>query len=315
MATYPNDAIWSAENVFSTLNSVEFTNTGATTDFNLGAFAGSVGEVFAIVDSVVQSTTSYTLSNSGGTVNFSAAPNASNLTLRTLTIPSQYQQLQSVDQFYTINYSNTATTLVNGNNYIINGVATEFAIPENINPGTKNEIFVLVDGTIQPNDAYTWPSSGLDINGIDISPALTSNAQLEIRVFSPSSEFTDRKDSMADRKPDIGYSQGRSFDSLSFESQAGYESYRLRSRRPKRTYQLTYTNITGIEKQALQSFYDDRSGNFEKFTFDLDHINESGSVTVRFEGESLDFQHKGTRSSALIDNYYDATISFKESFI
>jgi len=315
MATYPNDASWSAENVFSALNSVEFTNTGATTDFNLGVYVNTVGEVFAIVDSIVQETTTYTLSNSGGTVNFLTAPDASNLTLRSLSIPSEYKKIQSVDQFYTVNYSNTSTTVVDSNTYIINGVDTAFAVPVDVIPSAKEQIFVIVDGTVQPNDSYTWPSATLGTVGIDISPALDTPSSLEIRVISGTSRYTSRKDSMADRKPDIGYSEGRSFDSVSFESQAGYESYRLRSRRPKRTYELTYTNITGIEKQALQSFYDARSGNFEKFTFDLDHINGIGNVTVRFEGENLDVQHKGTRSSNLIDNYYDVTIRLKESFI
>ena len=90
--------------------------------------------------------------------------------------------------------------------------------------------------------------------------------------------------SLADRKPDKGITAERIFDTISFNSQAGYEKRRLRSRRSKRNYSINYTNITGVEKSAIENFYNARSGEFEAFTFDLSHINESGNITTRFDG-------------------------------
>lgn len=90
--------------------------------------------------------------------------------------------------------------------------------------------------------------------------------------------------SIANRKPDRGYSEDRIFDMAFFESQAGYESRRLRSRRAKRRYAITYTNINGYYMNAIRDFYNARFGNFEAFYLDLSYLNQSGTVTVRFDG-------------------------------
>ena len=65
---------------------------------------------------------------------------------------------------------------------------------------------------------------------------------------------------MADRKPDSGIESSRTFDVTTFTSQAGYEKRRLKSRRSKRNYDLEYSAITGVEKTAIETFYNARSG-------------------------------------------------------
>lgn len=89
---------------------------------------------------------------------------------------------------------------------------------------------------------------------------------------------------MSNRKPDRGYAEERTFDMIPFESQAGYETRRLRSRRPKRRYTLNYTNLNGFYMNAIRDFYNARYGNFEAFFFNLEYLNQSGLVSVRFDG-------------------------------
>jgi hypothetical protein len=114
--------------------------------------------------------------------------------------------------------------------------------------------------------------------------------------------------SMTDHKPDTGYSIDRTYSSIIFESEAGYEKRRLRSRRPKRGINLTYTNVTGLERTAIENFYNARSGEYESFNFDLSHINETGIIVVRFDG-SLQVQQVLSAGANLLSNFY--TISFK----
>jgi hypothetical protein len=131
---------------------------------------------------------------------------------------------------------------------------------------------------------------------------------LSIRVYDSTVETQDRFTSMADRKPDRGIESQRTFDVTTFASQAGYEKRRLKSRRSKRSYDLSYTAVTGVEKTAIENFYNARSGTFESFSFDLSHINESGIITTRFEGP-LTIEQTYSTGSRLIDNFY--TVSFK----
>jgi hypothetical protein len=91
--------------------------------------------------------------------------------------------------------------------------------------------------------------------------------------------------SMVNRKPDRGFNISTKYDSALFTSQSGYEKTRLISRRSKRTLALSYTNISGVYKQAIENFYKARSGEYETFEFDLAHVGESGSMLVRFSGE------------------------------
>ena len=91
MATYPDDAI-APVTAFGVVATASFSSTGAIqTDFNLPSTASHKGEVVAIVDGIVQQTTSYDLSNSGATVSFLTAPNATNLTLKTIALPARFR--------------------------------------------------------------------------------------------------------------------------------------------------------------------------------------------------------------------------------
>ena len=127
-------------------------------------------------------------------------------------------------------------------------------------------------------------------------------------IFTTSS-FT----SMADRKPDTGYSSDRTYTSIIFESEAGYEKRRLKSRRSKRNYSLTYSKITGLEKIAIESFYNDRSGEFDAFTFNLEHVNEVGTMIARFSGP-LSTTHVLSAGSNVLENYYTVSFKLQETF-
>lgn len=118
---------------------------------------------------------------------------------------------------------------------------------------------------------------------------------------------------MADHKPDTGYSIERTYNSIVFESEAGYEKRRLRSRRAKRTLNLTYTNVDGLVKSAIENFYNARSGEFEAFSFDLSHVNDSGTITVRFDGP-LQVNHVLSNESNILFNFYTVSFKLKETY-
>ena len=103
------------------------------------------------------------------------------------------------------------------------------------------------------------------------------------------------------------------FDVSTFTSQAGYEKRRLKSRRSKRSYDLTYSNISGIERTAIENFYRARSGGFESFTFDLSHLNDSGTINTRFDGV-LDIAQALSTGSTLTENFYTVSFKLKEVF-
>jgi len=522
MATYPDDAT-APVTAFGVVSDVTFSSTGPVrTDFNLAASATHRGEVVAFVDGILQQTSAYDLSNAGQTVSFLTAPNASNVTLKTISLPTRFRLTRSFPAVRTVDYSNTSATVVDSNSFVINANTESFALPEGVNVSATSDFMVFVSGVFQTQDAYTYPSAVYGYNGIDIgdntaaklilnfnsnltdeSPSAhtvtafpsatysdgafnfqgtnflrvdestefdihstnfthdlefkltvdeigndqalyaryqdisnyymlkytgansnigfmintagtltevyggnvnalsnyhvavsyernvqnlrlyvnnvlvdstnytaassptgplelgnanalvstldgtvnfyrfahapryraggiqsfvpTANYQatpisaaplgavdsadtLSIRVFDSEVVSADRFNSMADRKPDKGFSAQRKFDTIKFESQAGYEKRRLRSRRSKRSYDLSYTNITGIEKTAIENFYNARSGEFQAFTFDLTHINEIGTITTRFDGP-LNVTQVHSAGSALTENFY--TVSFK----
>ena len=87
MASYPSDAIAPIA-AFPVVSTVKYTSTGSSTVFNLSQPVSHVGEVAAFIDGVLQGTSGYSISNSGATVTFLAVPNASNLTLQTLSLPT-----------------------------------------------------------------------------------------------------------------------------------------------------------------------------------------------------------------------------------
>ena len=526
MATYPSDATANTTE-FSVLSTATFNSTGSTTDFNLASDVTKESEVIAAVDGAVQDTTSYAVTNSGATVSFVTAPNASTLTLKTISLPQRFQISRKIELTGSVVYSNTAARIVDGNSYLINGHQESFALPVGSNVADANTIMVFLSGVLQQATAFTFPSVSLGNKGIDIGDnttklllnfessnatdesdigqtdlnsttktysataafgsksvdlngsshfldygskaifdinqddftieafanpdslsangtifsryqdsddyivlrtvganntigfvssiqgtlhelyggtintgsfyhvalsmsrddetaslyvnnvrvavnqkvfgntvsgnvnigrfntgeffdgkidavrfsrtskyagagaqpmtsaptkigggalgALDSQDTLDIRVYQGTGERDDRFSSMADRKPDVGFSTTRAFDTSIFQSQAGYEKRRLKSRRSKRQYDIKYTNLHGIGKRAVDDFYNARSGEFESFTFDLGHINESGTATVRFDGPLNVTQVLGA-SSNLRDNFYTVSFKLQETF-
>jgi hypothetical protein len=127
-------------------------------------------------------------------------------------------------------------------------------------------------------------------------------------------DFTvDGFSTMQDRKPDKGFSSKKSYSSISFTSEAGYDKRRLKSRRPTREYSITYTAINGLQRQAIENFYDARSGEFEAFTLNLEHIGEAGTLTVHFTG-AINVKQIHTGESNVINNFYTVSFDLKETF-
>jgi hypothetical protein len=106
----------------------------------------------------------------------------------------------------------------------------------------------------------------------------------------------------------------QSFNISKYSSQVGYEKRRLMSRRPKRSYQIAYTNVTGVEKQAIENFYRARNGEYETFTFDLTHINDSGTVRCRFNGPLEIQQVISGGASNPTKNIYNIRLNLQEDF-
>ena len=532
MAIYPDDATAPVTG-FTVVGETQFDNTGASrTEFNLPASVDHKGEITAFIDGVLQQTTAYDLSNSGQTASFLAAPNASNLTLKTISLPSRFKLTRTLPAVRSVEYGNTSATVLNGNSYVINANTESFALPASVNVSSATDFMVFLNGVFQTPTSYTYPSILLGNDGIDIgdnaavklltnfsgnltdespsahtlsfsngsasfassarldldglpgkfaqipdsgdfnilstdftldtfikpdagstmasnqtllakhagtddnnytlrlvgansnvgfiindggavtelyggnanggvnlhvavsyeknvqnlrlyvnnvkvahtnfvgedfagnviigsnannasngerftgeieftrlshaprmksggiSPivnhvptiisgaplgAVSSDDSLSIRVFDSTSSTVDRFTSMADRKPDKGVTSERSFDTVTFNSQAGYEKRRLRSRRSKRNYNLQYTNITGVEKVAIENFYTARSGEFEAFTFDLAHLNESGTISTRFDGP-LSVTQVLSSGPNLTQNFYTVAFKLQETY-
>ena len=527
MATYPDDATVSIT-AFPVISDVTYTNTGSSrTDFNLSTAVAHRGEVLAIIDGITQETDSYSVSNGGATASFLVAPDASNLTLKAISIPDRFRLTKSFPQIVSIDYSNSTPKTVSSNTYLLNANTESFAFPASANVGTSGEFLVFLNGVFQDPSAYTFPSVLLGNQGIDIGdntasklilnfnsnltdespdartvtaegsgsyafgsaynfagtnfltvpsdPAFdihnenftidtefrlstdafgsnqalltryvnndnyyeffvdkdtnvvfyvnsfglstqvrggnvnalsnyhvavsyehnaqnlrlyvnnvlvdhtgfvanatpagpieignanalvstldatmnfmrfaksaryrgasiqplvpTANYQatiisgaplgsidqgdkLSIRIFDSEVTSLDRFSSMADRKPDRGITSERAFDAIKFESQSGYEKRRLRSRRAKRKYNISYTNVTGIEKTAIEDFYTARSGEFQAFSFDLSHINESGTITTRFDGP-LKINQVLSTGPNLTQNFYTVQFNLQEVY-
>ena len=113
---------------------------------------------------------------------------------------------------------------------------------------------------------------------------------------------------MQDRKPDKGFSSKKSYSSISFTSEAGYNKRRLKSRRPSREYNLTYSSINGLHRQAIESFYDARSGGFEAFT-----LGEAGTLSVHFNG-AINIRQIHTGEANVINNFYTVSFALMETF-
>ena len=118
---------------------------------------------------------------------------------------------------------------------------------------------------------------------------------------------------MSTRRPDRGVGSSRAYSSMIFESEAGYEKRRLRTRRGLRTYEITYSNIDGLMYYAIDNFYRQRGGEFDSFIFDLNHINESGNIVVRFSGPLKSTLNFSTGSNVL-QNFYTVSFNLQETY-
>ena len=118
-ATYPDDAI-APITAFSVVATSTFNNTGLTrVAFNLPSTVTRTGEVTAFDDGILQSTSTYSLSNAGQTITFAVAPNATELVVKTISLPERYRLTRTFPDVDAVDFSNTAPTVVNGNTYII----------------------------------------------------------------------------------------------------------------------------------------------------------------------------------------------------
>lgn len=326
MAIYPDDAVVSST-AFATIagGQTTFTNTGAAIDFNLPVSVSYPAEVFVTIDGVVQDVTSYYLSNNNATLSFYNPPAATSMVVRCVDLPARYKKIRTSPNLAVshVKYSNTAFTTVDSNTYRLNGVATTFSLPTAaLGSGPDaNSIFVILSGIVQNSDAYTYPSATLGINGIDLdtAPAIAgpsgnfANTTMEIRTFITESSYVSRFSDMRDRKPNNGFAMQDQFNVTKYSTQSGYEKRRLMSRRPKKSLSLVYTNISGVEKEAIENFYYARNGEFETFTFDLTHINDTGTMRARFNGP-LEVQQVISAGPLLTQNFYNVRISLQEDF-
>lgn len=329
-ATYPTDATLNALSFASTAI-VSYTANGSRTAFNLGESVNFKGETIVQFDGVIQDPKQYTLGNAFSTVNFVSAPsNGLTVKLTSITLPDRFTAIRSFPTTLVQSYG-LAATAVDANNYSINGKTVDFRIPvgsENVSG--EDSLEVVIQGVPQPNSAFIFPSGNAALSTVTVRvakfvdddsslAATVANAyssaeieQLSIRAFF-SQKNKDFLNSMESRKPDRGNEINKKFDVITFESQAGYEKRRLRSRRPKRQFKLEYTNVSGLEKEAIENFYDARQGTFESFFFDMNHINQSGTLITRFDG-TLDVSHNHSLDGTKQNNFYTVGFGLQEVF-
>lgn len=118
--------------------------------------------------------------------------------------------------------------------------------------------------------------------------------------------------SMVSKKPDKGFSIDNQFNTSTFTSQIGYEKRRQISRRSKRKISLSYTNINGGFKTALENFFKNRGGDAEAFEFNLSYVGLSGTILVRFDG-ALQVSEILTSEDPL-NSFYNLRFTLQETF-
>ena len=133
-------------------------------------------------------------------------------------------------------------------------------------------------------------------------------------VFPTDATYTlnDNTYSMSNRKPDKGFGVEQSFNTSIFTSQRGYEKRRQVSRRSKRKFSISYTNLHGAYRSALENFYRNRGGDSEAFEFNLSYVGLTGIISVRFEG-SLQITEVLSSASEL-DSFYNVRFTLQETF-
>lgn len=314
-ATYPTDAVFNV-NSFSVTGSVQYNSIGATTEFILPTSITGVGQVLPFADGVLQDATTYSLTAYNGisysNVVFNSPLYAANLTLKTISVPNYFYMTQYSIATAVLDFSNTVPVIIRGNTYVVNNSRTTFPLPLLANGNTKDNILVIRNGVYQNQDQFVYPSATLDIYGVDLLEAPLDDEVLEIRYFDSGNNIYTRRTSMGSRKADKGFSYTRESEVKTSKFIAGYEKRRLVTRRMKRKWKFGYTNINGIEKEAIEAFYRERSGSFQAFSFDLSHLNEQGLVTVVFESPP-DVTHVLSGSvNDITQNFYNVNMSFKE---
>jgi hypothetical protein len=100
--------------------------------------------------------------------------------------------------------------------------------------------------------------------------------------------------------PDFGSTTGKEFANTIKESLGGVE-YAFQAHTGKKTWTLTWSNISTTFKTQLENFRNAVSGNYQSFTYN----DGSSNYTVRMSADSLQFQE-----STL--NRYQTTINMKE---
>ena len=105
----------------------------------------------------------------GATVSFTAPPNASNLTLHTVSIPAKLQQTRSTFTTLAEEYSNTVASVVNGNSYLINGDQIAFAFPAGSQVSNLSEFQVFYQVFINKIPPTSILLATLGNEGIDIA--------------------------------------------------------------------------------------------------------------------------------------------------
>jgi hypothetical protein len=317
MATYPDDIIFNTASYTVVGSTTTYNNTGSTTEFNTTSTASHKGEVLATVDGVAQETSLYSLANAGNSISFAIAPVATTLTLKNLTIPSSLTRASEPLPVLVSEFSNGAVTTISGNNYVVNGTQVAWPLAVGSSASSTDSLMVMVDGVLQLSSSYTYPSTTLGTQGIDISPALPDFSVLQIRAFSTTGTVTtlqDRCRGLVDKKPAKGFSQELKFNTAKFKSQVGYEKRRIISRKPERSWSLSYIAASGIVKDSLDDFYKARFGEYESFLFSLSHLNEGiETPTVRFDGP-IQSSHNWSKGTAPTDNYYTIQVKLKEVF-
>ena len=315
VATYPNDAVFNVNN-FSTVASVQYNSTSTTTEFILPTSVTGVGQILPFADGVLQDATTYSLATYNGinysNIAFNAPLYAANLTIKVISVPTYFYVNESYLTTALLDYSNTVPLTIRGNTYVTDGVTTTFALPLVSNTSNKDTIIVSRSGVTQNQGDFVFPSTTLDIYGIDLLNAPLADETLELRVFDGGAKRTYRKTGMASRKADRGFSHTREPEVKTTKFIGGYEKRRLLTRRLKRKWKFGYTNINGIEKESIELFYQERSGTFEAFSFDLSHLNEQGMATCVFDSAPQVTNVLSGSTNDLTQNFYNVTMEFRE---
>ena len=118
--------------------------------------------------------------------------------------------------------------------------------------------------------------------------------------------------SMTNRRPDKGLPYTNDFIGNIFTSQSGHEVRSSRSRRSKRKFNVTYTNLNGGFKTAIENFFRDRQGEYESFEFDLLHIGMSGTILARFSGGLSVTQVLSTLDERT--SFYNVSFTLEETY-